>query len=385
VLVHTGAQRTTDMAEFANQDLILTTYGLVRSDLERLVKLPFNYLILDESQMIKNPSSKTAKAVKELISKHRLSLTGTPVENTLMDLWSQMTFLNPGLLGTESFFRDFYVLPIEKYRDAARSEKLRKMMYPFILRRTKSQVALELPEKVEQVHYCEMTELQYELYEKEKNSYRNLLLKMQESEFIQSKLNVLAGLQKLRQIAIHPRLVEEGAEFELNESGKFQEYRQLLDEVISKGSKVLVFSQFVRLLKMLETDLQSRGIQYCYLDGSTVNRQSEVQRFQNDHEAQVFLISLKAGGVGLNLTAAEYVFILDPWWNPALERQATDRSHRIGQKEVVFSYKFISKNTIEEKILLLQERKSRLSEEVITVETELFKKLDRKDFMELLA
>lgn len=384
VLVHTGAQRATDLDIFADQDVILTTYGLVRSDLDRLVKFPFNYLILDESQMIKNPGSKTAKAVKDLVARHRLSLTGTPVENTLMDLWSQMTFLNPGLLGTETFFRDFYVQPIEKFRDTTRSEKLRKMIYPFILRRTKSQVAMELPDKVEQIHYCEMTEAQKALYEETKNAYRNYLLEMDEGDLNRKKLNILAGLQKLRQIAIHPQLVEAGAEFDLTESGKFVEYQRLLEEVISKGAKVLVFSQFVRLLKIFRDDLDAKGINYCYLDGSTVDRQGEVHRFQNDPDVQVFLISLKAGGVGLNLTAAEYVFILDPWWNPAAERQAIDRSHRIGQVKTVFSYKFITKDTIEEKILLLQQRKFQLSEEVISVEKELFKRLDMGDLVELL-
>lgn len=385
VLIHTGSQRNTDPLEFSQYDVIFTTYGLVRSDLEMLAKFPFHYLILDESQMIKNPSSKTAKAVKDLVAKHRLSLTGTPVENTLLDLWSQMTFLNPGLLGGETFFRDFYVTPIEKFRDAARAERLRKMIHPFILRRTKSQVALELPPKVEQVHFCEMTDAQRGLYEETKNAYRNFLLGMDEAEFGTKKLNILAGLQKLRQIAIHPQLVEEGQDYELSESGKFQEYERLLEEVISKGAKVLVFSQFVRLLKILEADLQKKGVTYCYLDGSTVDRQAQVERFQTDPDVQVFLISLKAGGVGLNLTAAEYVFILDPWWNPAAERQAVDRSHRIGQTATVFSYKFISKDTIEEKIVKLQERKSQLSDAVISEEKELFKQLNLKDLVELFS
>lgn len=385
VMAHTGTQRTTDIHEFSKHDVIFTTYGMVRSDLEMLVRYEFHYLILDESQMIKNPGSKTAKAVKELNARHRLSLTGTPVENTLMDLWSQMTFLNPGLLGSESFFRDFYIHPIEKFRDSSRSEKLRKLIHPFILRRTKSQVATELPEKVEQVHYCEMSEGQKNLYEETKNAYRNYLLGMEEGEFQKKKLNILAGLQKLRQIAIHPLLVEEGQSLEIQESGKFQEYERLLEEVISKGAKVLVFSQFVRLLKILRDDLAAKGTDTCYLDGSTTDRQGEVHRFQTDPTVQVFLISLKAGGVGLNLTAAEYVFILDPWWNPAVERQAVDRSHRIGQLNTVFSYKFITKDSIEEKIIRLQQRKFQLSEEVITVEKELFKRLEMTDLVELLG
>jgi superfamily II DNA or RNA helicase len=384
ILIHTGAQRNVDPKYFALNDVVLTTYGLVRQDVDMLGKFPWHYLILDESQMIKNPGSKTARAVKELMAKHRLSLTGTPVENTLMDLWSQMTFLNPGLLGSETFFRDFYIQPIEKFRDVDRTEKLRKLIHPFILRRTKTQVATELPPKVEQVHFCEMTEGQKKLYEETKNAYRNYLLGMDEGDFGKKKLNILAGLQKLRQIAIHPHLVEEGQGLELSESGKFQEYERLLDEVISKGAKVLVFSQFVRLLKILREDLTAKGIAACYLDGGTVDRQGEVQRFQNDPDVQVFLISLKAGGVGLNLTAAEYVFILDPWWNPAVERQAIDRSHRIGQTQTVFSYKFITKDSIEEKIIQLQQKKFQLSEDVISVEKELFKQLDMGDLVELL-
>ncbi len=384
ICIHTGSQRNQDPRFFPKYDVIITTYGLIRSDLEMLKPFPFHYLILDESQMIKNPGSKTAKAVKELNARFRLSLTGTPIENTLMDLWSQMTFLNPGLLGSERFFREFYIQPIEKYGDEKRTEKLKRLIHPFILRRTKAQVATELPEKVEQIHYCEMSEAQQKLYDDTKNSYRNYLMGMEEGEFNRSKLNILAGLQKLRQIAIHPGLVEEGEDIGLEESGKFQEYERLLEEVISKGSKVLVFSQFVRLLKLFKTDLEKRGIQHCYLDGSTKDRQKEVEKFQNNEDIKVFLISLKAGGVGLNLTAADYVFILDPWWNPAVEKQAIDRSHRIGQKNTVFSYKLITKDSIEEKIVKLQEKKFQLSQDVISVEKELFKSLDMADLKDLL-
>lgn len=385
VLAHTGGQRVTDAAEFSKYDLILTTYGLVRSDLEMLASFPFHYLILDESQMIKNPSSKTARAVKDLKARYRLSLTGTPVENTLMDLWSQMSFLNPGLLGGEGFFRDKYIYPIEKFRDTVQTDRLRRLIHPFILRRTKSQVALELPEKIEQVHYCEMSETQADLYVKTKNALRNYLWEIEEGDLGKKKLNILAGLQKLRQIAIHPALVEEGEGMELVESGKFQEYERLLEEVVSSGKKVLVFSQFVRLLTILRKDLDAKGIPICYLDGSTTDRQGEVERFQTDDEVKVFLISLKAGGVGLNLTAAEYVFILDPWWNPAVERQAVDRSHRIGQQKTVFSYKFITKDTIEEKILRLQERKAQLSDDVMSNESEMFKQLNMEDLVDLLS
>jgi SNF2 family DNA or RNA helicase len=334
--------------------------------------------------MIKNPSSKTSLAVRELNTRHRLSLTGTPLENTLMDLWSQMSFLNPGLLGSENFFRDYYALPIEKMQDRKKQDQLKKLIHPFILRRTKEQVATELPPKVEQIHYCDMTEKQEEIYEEVKNAYRNYLMEMDATEFRKKKLNILAGLQKLRQIAIHPGLVEEGQGLRLAESGKYREFSRLIEEVISKGSKVLVFSQFVRLLELLRKDLDSKGVKYAYLDGSTRKREEQVELFQNDPTISAFLISLKAGGVGLNLTAAEYVFILDPWWNPAVEAQAVDRSHRIGQEKTVFSYKFITRGSIEEKILKLQARKSKLSSDIVSVEEDIFKKLDLEDLHDLI-
>lgn len=384
--VHAGLNRTKDPKSFQGVDLVLSTYGTVRQDVDFLKKFPFHYLILDESQMIKNPASKTAKAIRKMLAAHRLSLTGTPLENTLMDLWSQMTFLNPGLLGSENFFKKFYAQPIEKYKDYGRMEKLKKLIHPFILRRTKEQVATELPPKVEQVYYCEMSEEQEKLYEETKNAYRNYLMDLSEAGSLNSnKLNILAGLQKLRQIAIHPGLVEENQEFSISDSGKYKEFMRMLEDVIAEGSKVLVFSQFVKLLQLIRKDLDKKKVTYAYLDGGTRNRQAEVERFQEDESVKLFLISLKAGGVGLNLTAAEYVFILDPWWNPAVEAQAVDRSHRIGQTKTVFSYKFITRNSIEEKILKLQERKAKLSDEIVTVEDEIFKKLEIDDLKELLS
>lgn len=384
ILIHTGSSRTKNIANFALYDAIFTTYGLVRQDEKMMGDFPFHYIILDESQMIKNPSSKTAKAVKKLKAAHRLSLTGTPLENTLMDLWSQMGFLNPGLLGTERFFRDFYTTPIEKGGDEKRQAQLRTLLHPFILRRTKEQVASELPPKIEHQHFCEMSKDQKKIYDETKNAYRNYLMEMKAQDFNKSKLNILQGLQKLRQIAIHPGLVEEGAGAPLEHSGKFKEFKRLLEEVLAKDSKVLVFSQFVRLLKMLETNLKEEKISYSYLDGSTKNRQAVVNQFQNNNKNKVFLISLKAGGVGLNLTSADYVFILDPWWNPAVESQAVDRSYRIGQTKTVFSYKFITKGTIEEKIVKLQARKAKLSNDIIGVEDEIFKTLNMDDMVALL-
>jgi len=386
VLVHTGVGRRKELEHFSKFDIVLTTYGIVRQDIDQLKNFPFHYIILDESQMIKNPESKTAKAIRKLVSRHRLSLTGTPIENTVMDIWSQMAFLNPGLLGNETFFKRFYVTPIEKNRDVKRSAKLKRIISPFILRRKKNQVEGDLPPKIEKLQYCEMLERQEKLYEDVKNTYRNYLMELiSQNAWKKNKLNILTGLQKLRQIAIHPKMIEPEA-YELKESGKYKEAKRLLQRVIeSDGSKVLIFSQFVKMLKLFSEDLEAEGIRFNYLDGSTKDRQEQVNSFQNDQSIKVFLISLKAGGVGLNLTAADYVFILDPWWNPAVENQAIDRSHRIGQDRTVFYYKFITKDSIEEKILGLQRKKAQLSDDIISVEEDIYKSLDVGELEDLLA
>ncbi len=385
VLIHTGVNRSKKVDRFQHYHLVLTTYGIVRQDIKTLKEFPFHYVILDESQTVKNPESKTAKAVRKLVSQHRLSITGTPVENTVMDIWSQMAFLNPGLLGTESFFKKFYVLPIEKANDTKRSAKLRRIIYPFILRRKKQQVEKDLPPRIEKLHYCEMEDRQKDLYDETRSQYRNYLIELiNTGAWKKNKLNILTGLQKLRQIAIHPQMIEPDG-FELEDSGKYQEVKRLLLQIIErKRSKVLVFSQFVKMLTILRRDLDKEGIRYNYLDGSTKDRQGAVDTFQRNEDISVFLISLKAGGVGLNLTAADYVFILDPWWNPAVESQAIDRSHRIGQQQTVFYYKFITKDTIEEKILSLQRRKAQLSEDIITVEEDIYKTLEAEDLEKLL-
>jgi len=382
--IHAGINRSKDPQSFEGNDLILTSYGIARQDIDVLKTFPFNYVILDESQMIKNPESKTAKAIKKLISKHRLSLTGTPIENTVMDIWSQMSFLNPGLLGNETFFRKFYVTPIEKEKNEERSAKLRRIIYPFMLRRKKEQVEQELPPKIEKLHYCDMLELQRKLYDDTRSTYRNYLLELiNQGTWKRNKLNILTGLQKLRQIAIHPKMVEP-AKYELMDSGKYWEVKRLLKQVLDRGSKILVFSQFVKMLQLLKEDLLDEGYKIHYLDGSTRDRQSLVDSFQTNEDIRVFLISIKAGGVGLNLTAADYVFILDPWWNPAVENQAIDRSHRIGQKKAVIYYKFITKDSIEEKILSLQQKKAQLSDDIISVEEDIYKSLDEQDLGDLL-
>ncbi|MEL6671324.1 MAG: DEAD/DEAH box helicase [Bacteroidota bacterium] len=385
IYIHTGVNRIKDPAIFQDYHLILTTYGIVRQDITYLQTFPFHYIVLDESQMIKNPESKTAKAIRKLISRHRLSLTGTPIENTVMDVWSQMAFLNPGLLGNESFFKRFYVGPIEKEHDVRRSAKLRRIIYPYILRRKKQQVEKQLPARIEKLHFCGMAEPQKDLYEETRSTYRNYLLELiNQGAWKKNKLNILTGLQKLRQIAIHPQMIEP-ENYQLEDSGKYQEVKRLLRQILTKKrSKVLIFSQFVKMLQIIKSDLEKEGIPFAYLDGGTKDRQKQVDNFQEDQSLKVFLISLKAGGVGLNLTAADYVFILDPWWNPAVENQAIDRSHRIGQTRTVFYYKFITEESIEEKILKLQQRKSQLSDDIIQIEEDVYKSLNEVDLGVLL-
>ncbi|KPM47970.1 DEAD/DEAH box helicase [Jiulongibacter sediminis] len=382
VLVHSGTLRTKDTGHFGEYDLILTSYGVLRLDIDFIEKFRFEYVILDESQAIKNPASNISKAVRLLNCKNRLILTGTPLENNTMDLWSQMTFVNPGLLGSQSYFKDKYQQPIEKKQDEAATKRLYSKIKPFMLRRHKSQVATELPEKIDSVQYCDMSEQQEKVYEETKAYYRNLILDHIEQQGInKSQLVVLQGLTKLRQIANNPLMVDE--EYE-GDSGKDSDVIHKLKSVIEGGSKVLVFSQFVKHLNIIRKYLDKHKICHSYLDGGTKDRKKEVEKFQENPDIKVFLISLKAGGVGLNLTAAEYVFLLDPWWNPAIEAQAVDRAHRIGQKNTVFTYKFISRNTVEEKILTLQRAKRKLFDELITTEETFSKSLDQEDIMSLL-
>ncbi|MGB3618238.1 MAG: SNF2-related protein [Catalinimonas sp.] len=383
VFVYTGTQRVKDVKQFEGYDLILTSYGIARIDVEMLREYYFHYVILDESQAIKNPASNVAKAVKRLRAHQRLILTGTPLENSTLDLWSQMNFVNPGLLGPQGFFRQEFLTPIEKHRDEEKTRKLYSIIKPFVLRRHKSQVARELPDKIEQVQYCIMTEQQEKVYEEAKSYYRNKILDFIEHNGVsKSQLILLQGLTTLRQLANHPRMLDEGYE---GDSGKLDDVFYKLESILEEDHKVLIFSQFVKHLSILRRVLDGRKIKYAYLDGSTKDRRRQVENFQNDPELKVFLISLKAGGVGLNLTAADYVFILDPWWNPAIEAQAVDRAHRIGQQRQVFTYKFITRNTVEEKILMLQQDKQRLASELITTEENFVKSLSKDDIMSILV
>lgn len=380
--LHTGSNRLRDTFGFSHFDLVITTYGIVRSDTDMFSKFFFNYIILDESQHIKNPTSKSFKAIKGLKSKHKLALSGTPIENSVADIWSQMHFANPGLLGSYSYFQKEFVVPIEKKKDEEKATRLQAIIKPFVLRRTKDQVAKELPPKTEQTIYCEMTEAQAKLYERIKSEYRNALLDNKLQQNGQgNQIMLLQGLTKLRQIANHPGMVEENETFS---SGKFDTVLAMLASIVAEHHKVLIFSQFVKHLQLFRAYFDSEKIAYAYLDGSTKNRADAVNTFKERENIQIFLISIKAGGVGLNLTEADYVFILDPWWNPAVEQQAIDRSHRIGQTKNVFIYKFISKDTVEEKILALQGQKKALSTALITTEESFIKSLSTADIQELL-
>ena len=381
ILNYTGINRVKDTSQFASYDIVITSYGTTRVDTEILREFYFNYIILDESQAIKNPDSLISKKVRELKSRRKLILTGTPIENSTLDLWSQMSFLNPGLLGNESYFKKEYLKPIEKKRDEEKTRKLNALIKPFLLRREKSQVADDLPEKVINVRYCTMSEAQKEVYEKEKNAFRSKIMDVIESDGLaKSHMVLLQGLTQLRQIANHPKMTDPGYQ---DGSGKLEEVTYMIENSISKGHKVLIFSQFVKHLKIISDYLDKQQIVYAYLDGTTKDRQKQVERFQNDPDVSIFLISLKAGGTGLNLTKADYVFLLDPWWNPAVEAQAIDRAHRIGQTKKVFAYKFVSKDTIEEKILKLQEHKQKLASDLITVEESFVKSLSQNDIKDL--
>lgn len=380
---HTGSFRNKEAALFSDYDVVITTYGITRVDIELLKTQYFYYIILDESQNIKNPASKSFKAVKILKSEYKLILSGTPVENTVNDLWTQMSFINPGLLGNQHFFYSEFVVPIEKKKDDEKAARLQALIKPFVLRRTKDQVATELPEKTENLFYCKMSEDQKEYYEKVKSEYRNALLVNQENGSLKkSQIQVLQGLTQLRQIANHPLMIDDGYE---GDSGKFEDVIHTLENVLSLGHKVLVFSQFVKQLDIYRRYFNNEHIPYTYLDGNTANRGDVVREFQANRDIKLFLISIKAGGVGLNLTEADYVFILDPWWNPAVEQQAIDRTHRIGQEKSVFIYKFITKDTVEEKILALQNRKKKVAESLITTEESFVKSLTPKDIADILS
>ena len=347
-----------------NYHIVITSYGLLRNDNEYLSQYAFTYIILDESQYIKNPSSKIYHAVMQLNGSHKLTISGTPIENKLVDMWSQMNFINPGLLGSLSFFRHYFETPITKGNNQDKETKLKKMIAPFILRRTKEMVAKDLPPISYQTLYCTMSDEQKSLYEKEKSSYRNELwgINNKENPKSVSSLIALQALTRLRLIANHPVLVDPNYS---GDSGKFNIILEKINSILSEGHKILIFSSFVKDLSIISKSLTSQHIEHCFLTGATKDRKKVIDDFNSDNNKNVFLISLKAGGVGLNLTSADYVFILNPWWNPQAEAQAINRAHRIGQTKNVFVYRFISVDTLEEKIDKLQEKKKGLADNFI--------------------
>lgn len=380
--VFSDVNRKREKELFDSYDIILTTYGIVQRDREFLKDYPFTYIILDEAQAIKNPLSQRAKAIRSLTASHRLCLTGTPIENTPLELWSLFHFLMPGFLGGIEYFKRHFVLPLASDGSEADEAKttLIRMVYPFILRRTKEQVAKDLPPRVEEVLYLEMKSSQQDFYEKVRELYRQRLEGLWDMEEKDARMLFLEGLLRLRQASIHPLLIDKSY---TGSSVKIESLLETLSLLKEENHKVLVFSQFVEVLQIVRSELDKMAIGYAYLDGSTKKREEEVDRFQNDPTISCFLISLKAGGVGLNLTAADYVIILDPWWNPAVERQAMDRAHRIGQKKTVFVYKYVVKESVEEKILSLQQQKRLLAESIIMADESFFKSLSKEDILRL--
>jgi SNF2 family DNA or RNA helicase len=360
VCSYKGNQRRKSTSYFKDFDIILSSYHTIRQDIDLISSFSFHYIILDESQVIKNPASMLYRTVTRLKSEFKLVLTGTPVENSLTDLWTQLNFVNPGLLGDLAFFRREFAKPIEKLGDDEKELKLRKIIKPFILRRTKEMVARDLPPVTDQTVFCDMTDEQYKVYDEEKSYVRNSILKSIASTGLEkSAIVVLQGLMKLRQLSNHPVMANDEYAFG---SGKFETVLQDMESVIAEGHKILVFSSFVKHLDLYAEELRRKRIRFAMLTGASTNREKIVNSFQLDPENKIFLISLKAGGVGLNLTAADYVFILDPWWNPASEMQALNRAHRIGQDKSVFVYRYVTSNSIEEKIVRLQEKKSKLAD-----------------------
>ena len=370
--------------ELAEADIILTTYGTLRQDIVDLQKTQFDYVVLDEAQAIKNSDSQAAKACRLLMSDHRLAMTGTPVENHLGELWSLFEFLNPGMLGASSEFQKLTAASNNEEDKIAALNTLSKALRPFMLRRTKQQVLTELPGKTEQTLYCEMPPKQRKLYNELRDYYRvQLSSKIKELGLKRSKIHVLEALLRLRQAACHQGLIDSKRQNE--DSAKLDAILEQLTQVAADGHKALVFSQFTSLLAIVKKKLDKVGIRYEYLDGKSNKRQEIVSRFQTDEKCPLFLISLKAGGHGLNLTAADYVFILDPWWNPAVEAQAVDRAHRIGQDRHVFAYRLICKDTVEERILEMQKDKKQLAESIITADASLISSLSAEDLTLLLS
>ncbi|MCA1583607.1 MAG: DEAD/DEAH box helicase [Acidobacteria bacterium] len=381
VLDFTGGGRREVVDRVGEHDIVLTTYGTLRRDIGHLKAIAFDYAILDEAQAIKNVRTSSAKAARLLNADHRLALSGTPVENHLGELWSLFDFLNPGILGAASIFST--ARTTGRTADDEMLAILARGLRPFILRRTKEQVAAELPARTEQTLYCDLESPQRALYDELRDHYRALLLgTVARVGLGRAKLQILEALLRLRQAACHPGLIDHARA--ADPAAKLDVLVPRLQELVADGRKVLVFSQFTTLLGLLRTRLHEVGLTYEYLDGKTRDREARVRRFQDDG-CPLFLVSLKAGGLGLNLTAAEYVFLLDPWWNPAVEAQAIDRAHRIGQTRPVFAFRLIARDTVEEKVLELQVSKRKLADAIVRADESLIRDLRREDLDLLLS
>jgi len=390
VLVVSGARRHERWEEIPSSDLVITSYALLRRDIERYAACDFGVAVLDEAQHIKNRSTQNAVAVKQLRARHKLVLTGTPVENGVADLWSIMDFLMPGYLGDYELFRGSYEQPIaagDRDGEVAQA-KLRRKLHPFLLRRLKRDVAKDLPEKLVKTSFCVLTPDQQRVYNALlQESRRRVGDLMAQKGFARCHLEILAILMKLRQVCCHLELLKlpELAKAE-GPSAKLEQFFEILDEAMDGGHRMLVFSQFVSMLQIIRRELEARGLPYCYLDGQSKDRLAQVQHFNQERGIPVFLISLKAGGTGLNLTGADMVVHFDPWWNPAVEDQATDRAHRIGQKRTVYSIKLIAEQTVEEKVLALQRRKQAIIGATISSADEaIMQSLKWDDVRELLG
>ncbi|TJY61342.1 ATP-dependent helicase [Sphingobacterium alkalisoli] len=381
VRVHYGADRSKNTDDMHDYEVILTSYGMLLSDIRWLKEFRFNYIFLDESQAIKNPNSERYKAACLLQSRNRIVLTGTPIENNTFDLYGQLSFACPGLLGSKSYFRDVYALPIDKFQYNKRAVELQEKIRPFMLRRTKKQVAKELPEKTEIVIFCEMNATQREIYDRYERELREYISATDEDEIHKNGMHVLTGLTRLRQICNSPVLLKEG--YSGADAVKID---VLMEQIVNKSGehKILIFSQFVGMLDLIRTELENSGIPFEYLTGQTKDRGPKVDNFQANEHIRVFLISLKAGGTGLNLTEADYVYLIDPWWNPAVENQAIDRSYRIGQTKNVIAVRLICSDTIEEKIRHLQQRKHKLAQDMVKTDGLLLRNFSKNDLLDIL-
>ncbi|MDQ6779990.1 MAG: DEAD/DEAH box helicase [Candidatus Eremiobacteraeota bacterium] len=385
-LLTAGSGREAVYSEAAKFDLMVTSYALARRDAESLNRLSFRSIVLDEAQQIKNPQAKISQVIKGINADQRLALTGTPIENSVLDLWSIVDFVMPGLLGNEGHFRNAFETPIMRDGDVEKQQRLARRIQPFMIRRLKTQVAADLPSRTEQTIECEMTTSQKKAYrETVLRARRDILREVDERGIARAQLSILAALTKLRQICCHPGLIGDHWREDEDASGKFLAFLELLESIIESGHRVLVFSSFTEMLGLMREALDTRKRSYAYLDGATKNRSKVLDDFRREDGPPVFLMSLKAGGVGLTVTEADYVVLYDPWWNPAIERQAIDRTHRIGQTKPVTAYRLVTLGSVEEKIQSLQQRKQALADSVVATDAAFAKSLTREDLDDLFS